>query len=145
VSFRLWNRCIVGMNGCWVFTGYKNPKGYGRIDVNSKPVYAHRLAFELAFGPIPDGLWVLHRCDNPSCCNPEHLWLGTNNDNIRDMLRKDRSLKGVRHPQVKLTQQDVTTIRELYAVGMVTQTALSEQFGVSRRNIYCILRGKTWR
>lgn len=89
LSERFWER--VDKSGeCWVYTGYTNPKGYGVVGLESGNKFAHRVAWELTNGLIPDGLWVLHRCDNPPCVRPEHLWLGDNTDNQRDSVRKGR-------------------------------------------------------
>lgn len=90
---RLWRRVERRPDGCWVFTGYQTKKGYGKIHRgpgSRELVRVHRAAWEVTYGPIPEGLFVLHHCDNPPCCNPEHLFLGTNSDNMRDMVAKGR-------------------------------------------------------
>jgi hypothetical protein len=76
---------------CWEWTGYRHEEGYGVFTVNSKQKKAHRLTWEFVFSPIPDGLEVCHKCDNPPCCNPSHLFLGTHVDNISDMINKGRA------------------------------------------------------
>src|SRR5665811_1223275 len=90
-----------GGPACWEWTGYKNGKGYGVINLQGQRVLAHRMAWELKNGPVPDGLFVLHRCDNPPCCNLKHLWLGTKADNNNDMTtkgrRRDTGAPGVRN------------------------------------------------
>lgn len=91
LSHRFWSK--VDKSGeCWLWKSSRGPKGYGQFTVKrgSNPVLTHRLAWELTSGPIEGGLFVLHRCDNPPCCNPEHLFLGTNADNVRDMMSKGR-------------------------------------------------------
>ena len=80
-----------GVNGCVEWTGHVDRKGYGRVSIEGRQVFAHRVAWELAHGPIPDGLCVLHHCDNPPCCNPAHLFLGTIRDNNLDMSAKGRN------------------------------------------------------
>lgn len=80
-------------NGCVEWVGHRDPKGYGRASSGFGEVLAHRISYIMHNGPIPEGLHVLHRCDNPSCCNPRHLFLGTNLDNVNDRLRKGRSVK----------------------------------------------------
>ena len=76
--------------GCWIWNGGNNEKGYGMIQVGGKQIRAHRLSYELYVGAVPPGMLVCHSCDNPPCCNPKHLWLGTNADNQRDKLNKGR-------------------------------------------------------
>ncbi len=78
-------------NGCWEWLGYLDPKGYGTFGVNNKVFKAHRYSYLIHFGPIPEKLCVCHHCDNPQCCNPDHLFLGTHNDNMQDMIKKGRS------------------------------------------------------
>lgn len=92
LSERFWARVVKG-DGCWVWTGARNAQGYGRMTAGSRGagyLRAHRVSWELANGPVPKGLWVLHRCDNPPCVNPAHLWLGTRLDNMRDCSAKGR-------------------------------------------------------
>lgn len=76
--------------GCWIWTGSKNTGGHGQFTVCGKCITAHRVSYELYIGPIPEGMWVLHKCDNPPCQNPDHLFLGTRQDNVDDMVRKGR-------------------------------------------------------
>ena len=99
VEGRFKNRVAVTDNGCHVWTNGRNSKGYGTMKVNGKSVSAHRLAWEFANGTIPDGLCVLHKCDNPPCCNPDHLFLGTRKDNNDDRDAKGRNINhtGERH------------------------------------------------
>lgn len=86
---RFWNK-VDRSGDCWTWQGSRDRKGYGRVSVNQRPVLAHRFSWTLSHGPIPDGLCVLHKCDNPPCVNPEHLFLGTIADNNRDMVAKGR-------------------------------------------------------
>ena len=83
-------RVSIQENGCWEWTMSRTWKGYGQGHVNRKTGKAHRISYEAFIGPIPKGMHVLHECDNPPCCNPDHLWLGTNSDNIRDAVAKGR-------------------------------------------------------
>lgn len=89
---RLWAKVDKsgGPDACWLWTGHRNQKGYGKIGADRKTIGAHRGAWMVTNGPIPDGLFVLHRCDNPPCCNPAHLFVGTNADNMTDMAQKGR-------------------------------------------------------
>lgn len=91
---RLARRLIKAPSGCIEWTGYRSPAGYGKIRVGGKGILAHRFAWELVNGPIPPGMCVCHRCDNPPCCNVAHLWLGTQADNNADMYAKGRSASG---------------------------------------------------
>ena len=84
-----WKRVVMG-TGCWEWAGKRTSLGYGRLKVGPRYWYAHRRAWVLAKGPIPSGMRVCHRCDNPSCVRPDHLWLGTQTDNVRDMMTKGR-------------------------------------------------------
>ena len=102
---------------------------------------AHRLAYEFTYGPIPSKMHVCHRCDNPPCCNPEHLFLGTAKDNARDMVDKGRFVNN----SLKLTPEQVAAIRAEYAAGGVTQEALAKRYGVTRGNIGMIIRGVNWK
>lgn len=130
---------------CWQWLSYKDNNGYGRINYGGKPFLAHRLSYMLKFGDIPDGRVVCHRCDNPECTNPEHLFLGTQADNVTDMHNKGRAnkrgLKGSAHNQARLTEGDVRAIRG----SELSCAELADKFKMSRTNIYDILNGKTWR
>lgn len=105
---------------CWPWQGYRNKRGYGCLTIggrNGRAVHTHRLAWELNFGSIPDGLCVLHKCDNPPCCNPNHLFLGTDADNVADKVKKGRQARGEHHGQSTLTTELVLQIRKLHADG----------------------------
>lgn len=134
--------------GCWHWTGATKGNGYGSFGVSRgswrRVVYAHRWAYEYFIGPIPEGLFVCHRCDVRSCVNPEHLFLGTHADNMADMAAKGRSLRGKRHNMARLSDADVLEIRHLWAVGGTTQVELGKQFGVDKRDISAIVRGLIW-
>jgi hypothetical protein len=134
---------------CWEWQGCRTPKGYGRI-MSPPPEYrslqAHRVAWEAHHAqPIPLELQVLHRCDNPACVNPAHLFLGTNEDNRADMVAKNRQCKGQAHSNSRLTEAQVSDIRKRYAVGIANQYQLAEQFGVSQQLISGIVLRKRWR
>lgn len=122
--------------GCLVYTGLRTRKGYGYVWFDGKNVFTHRLAWQLANGPIPRGLCVLHRCDNRACCKPEHLFLGTLADNNRDMASKARG-------RAKLTPQQVREIRTRYASGE-SSNALAEEFGVAQSTTRHIVTGRSW-
>lgn len=126
--------------GCWEWTAARTAAGYGVIRKGPRNQYAHRLAYELMNGPIADGLCVCHRCDNPPCINPKHLFLGTKEDNSRDMAAKGRS--GGRPS--KLTPDQVREIRALADGGMIHRE-IGVRYGMTRRGIGSIVLRKTWR
>lgn len=151
-----------GASACWPWTGKPIVgTGYGRVRVGEgRSARAHRVAYMLACGPIPDGLDVLHRCDNRTCCNPEHLFTGTNGDNNRDRASKGRSATGKRsgrhtHPeryentrgeQHHLAVLNDTAVQEIRAAGPdANQSLLARRYGVSRTTIRNVLRGVTWK
>jgi len=142
-----WSHVTSGkLDECWEWQGPKVGNGYGRARIAGKsPEYAHRLSYMLHYGPIPDGMYVCHHCDNPICVNPHHLFLGTALDNSADKSRKERHPRGDRSVVSKLTWDTVRTIRHLYATGTHSQSALGRRFGVSSSTIRFIVHGKTWK
>lgn len=137
-------------NGCWTWTGPRNGNGYGTFG----PGRAHRVAWELVNGPIPDGLCVLHRCDNPPCVRPDHLWVGTRSENTQDMLQKgrhgawrhpERVARGERNSGARLTLEQVRAIRAEYATGTTSWTRLALKYGISKRAIGRVVQGTHWR
>lgn len=120
---------------------------YGQLRAKSRNYVAHRLAYELKVGPIPEGLVVCHHCDNPACFRPSHLFAGTMLDNMQDCARKGRSNhpkeRGEAAMNVKLKEVDVLRIRQMHSSG-VTQTALARAFRVTQANIWHIVKRKTW-
>jgi len=133
---------------CIVWTGAVNVTGYGRVRRDGRAWLAHRLAYKLAHGHLPTDLCVLHRCDNPPCCNPEHLFLGTRTDNSADMMEKGRHrnghMPGGKNPNAKLSEDDVVEVRRLLTLGH-THRAIGNRFGVDRSTITAINRGKHWK
>jgi len=130
-------------NGCWIWTSARTPTGYGSIWVGSN-ARAHRVSWELHRGPIPVGLHVLHRCDVPLCVRPEHLFLGTHNENMADMVAKGRYvvMRGATNGMAKLTADDVRAIRRRWPGE--TYLALGRAFGVTKATVGSIIRGRTW-
>lgn len=119
--------------------------GYGAYTiVHGQQVAAHRHAYVLAYGEIPDGMYVLHKCDTPRCVNPDHLFLGTNDDNMHDMVLKRRSALGERNPRGKLFPEQVLEIRRLCEEG-VPQKKLAERFGVNVLAVNRVVRRASWR
>lgn len=135
------------LGGCWIWRGDRDSRNYGRIrdfrKGHERSIGAHRVAYQLTHGQIPDRLVVCHRCDNPPCVNPAHLFLGTMKDNQSDMARKGRSARGERQGGAKLSEQDIPRIRELYAAGS-TQREVAQAFGVSQGTISLIVKGAVW-
>jgi hypothetical protein len=134
-------------DGCWIWTGGKTSRGYGSISVNNVNFRVHRVAYELFVGKIPEGMVVMHTCDVPVCVRPDHLLIGTDADNVRDMDAKGRRgiTKGESVFGAKLTEAKVLEIRKLYAAGGVSHRKLAEQFGVNTTAIGLIVTRKTWR
>jgi len=133
-------------SGCWIWTGAKLPSGYGQIKIPGarKQVYAHRLAWMLHRGEVPQKMRVLHKCDNPTCVNPEHLFLGSSRDNMQDMKRKGRHLYGERNVEAKLKTEQVERIKTLLAGSEFTQLELAKMYSVSPMTISRIARGERW-
>ena len=133
---------------CFVWTGHKNKKGYGLIwdQDRRKQITTHRVAWEIANGPIPEGICVLHHCDNPSCVRSDHLFLGTNLDNVKDKMAKGRQqrLKGETNPFSKLTDEIIVQARTMYSRGDISYREIGEHFGVSLWTIGMAIRKKTW-
>lgn len=137
---RLWRRTVPGPGGCIEFAGYINTTGYGQImGDDGRLVGAHRAAWALVNGPIPLGLVVCHRCDNRRCVNVEHLFLGTQADNVRDAQSKGRVARGERLPHTRLTDDDVRFIRRQEGF---TARELAARFGVTARYINAVARGE---
>lgn len=132
-------------NGCMMWNGAKTMRGYGTLSWNKKSMtLAHRLSYELHKGLIPPGMCVCHSCDNPSCVNPEHLWLGSLIDNNQDMVNKNRhALKKGMRLYSKLTEDQVRDIRTQILNG-ITMVELSKKYNVSDRTINDINSGKLW-
>lgn len=128
-----------GPDACWPWLASCFWHGYGKFAKNQRLHYAHRFAYELANGPIPDGMFVCHTCDNRKCVNPAHLFLGTHTDNMRDAARKKR-LPG----PTRLTWPKVRAIRDAYATGQSTQETLAQQYGVGPSTIRRIVQRRIW-
>lgn len=146
-------RLAFGTTECWHWVGSRSEIGYGmfasaRDTYGCPEIVAHRIAWHLWNGPIPDGLKVLHRCDVRSCVRPEHLFLGTQADNVADMIAKGRDrrnpLRGERNHRSRLTDALVRAIRAEARAGAVTQRALAAKYGVSPMTVSRAVRGESW-
>lgn len=128
---------------CWPWMATKNGVGYGKftLGVNNK-VLAHRYSYEAANGPIPDGVLVCHKCDNPQCVNPAHLFLGTHKDNMEDAVRKGRQARGARLPQTKLTDAQVLEAIELARSKPRNNERVAKMYGISGEHLGALMRGK---
>lgn len=163
---RLWSRIRIE-GECWVWTGHRLPRGYGKIRWNGTEVYVHRLAYTLVVGPLQDGQLACHHCDNPPCVSADadpdvsHLFAGSNADNLADAAQKGRMRSGDQHglrlhPEAvraprgerngtaRLTEDQVREIRTRYAAGGVSIPKLSQEFGVSRTQIHSIIHRRKW-
>lgn len=143
---RLWSRMVKSENGCWMWTGVlRDPKGYGAIVSNGRRLRAHRVAWQLTHGPIPEGMCACHHCDTPACINPDHLFLGTNGDNNRDRNAKGRTYmpRSEQIPNAKLTDVLVAEIKARLRNGE-PHSRLAPDYGVSRQTISAIACGRRW-
>jgi hypothetical protein len=148
---RFYRRVVFGLSECWYWRDVR-PGGYGSCHLLGE-VFAHRVSWRLHSGEIPEGLHVLHRCDVRNCVNPDHLFLGTKQDNARDMVAKGRQPRGFKkpnhmqrgelHPRAKLSSADVADVRSALANGE-SGAAIARRYGVSRGAIYHIANGRNW-
>lgn len=145
-----WSRVRKSKDGCWLWTLSQSTHGYGQQWHAGKIWRCHRLAWVLTHGPIPKGQCVCHRCDNPLCVRIDHLFLGTQRENLRDMLKKGRRRPrsigqwiGSRNVRAKLTENDVRAIRSEYAAGSSLRK-LSAKFGIAHTAIASVLHRRTW-
>ncbi len=145
LAVRFWAK-VVKTPACWLWQAGGDPYGViGRGGKGAGQVYVHRLSWELHYGPVPPDLCVCHQCDTPLCVNPEHLFLGTHEDNQRDKVEKRRHGHGETHHMVALGAAQVIEMRRLWADGGLTQAQIAERFQTTKGNVSQIVRGKRWR
>ncbi|MFA5187096.1 MAG: HNH endonuclease [Patescibacteria group bacterium] len=139
-----------GPDDCWEWTGAKNKKGYGLFRYTPRNglagTLAHRFVYEIEREPIPFGeFFILHRCNNPGCVNPAHLFMANHEERVRHMSLTGRRARGERHGLSKFTAEQVIEIRALYAAGGISQRELADRHGVCQKTIGEIINGKTWK
>lgn len=173
LATRFWAHVTRGER-CWEWQLHRTPNGYGQVKAHGRTTTAHRVAWELTYGPIPDGLFVCHHCDNRTCCRPDHLFLGTCQDNHDDAKRKGRTLTGDRHPfrlhpelvprgdahhshqhpeknprgshhgNTTLTEEVVLEIRRLFATGSVKRRVILAAYPTGTSTYYRIIKRLSW-
>lgn len=149
-SERFWKKVDrSGPDDCWEWKGAKANFGYGEHIISNRKVRAHRVAWELTKGTIPIGLCILHKCDNPPCCNPNHLFVGTRADNSDDKIAKGRYRHGIargeHHGQAILCEEDVLYIRATYNHNTCSQRSLATKFNVTVGTISAIVHRRLWK
>lgn len=136
---RFWLR-VDKTDDCWVWIGFRNRDGYGRAPFGGVTHMAHRLSWILHFGPIPPKKLICHRCDVPACVRPDHLFVGTQLDNMIDMARKGRGPRSI----PVMTDDVVRAIRSDYVPGVVTQKQIAAKYGVTTKRVYSIVTRRAW-
>ena len=141
-----YNKMVVKKDGCWDWKGFIRPDGYVRISCGTKAIGAHIVSWMIHKGDIPSGIHVLHKCDFPTCTNPEHLFLGTHADNMADMIRKGRfvAVKGEDQGQAILTNELVLEIKELLLLGVKCKR-IADDLGYARYSVYDINMDRSWK
>jgi len=144
---RFWNKVVKRTNGCWEWTASIAWNGYGRFKYAGKMALAHRVSYILKYGPVPDGMMVCHTCDNRKCVNPDHLFLGSHQDNMDDMVTKGRGATKdqtrAKNGNAKLSENDVMTIKGRLEQGD-KNTHIAKDFGVHHSTISAIKRSVSW-
>lgn len=136
-----WNKvAITSKEECWLWLGCKNKRGYGSVRINYLMLRANRVSYFIANGPFLDSLLICHRCDNPQCVNPNHLFSGTHTQNVRDMIEKGRD-----EYQSGLNPDKIRSIRALYSSGTRTMQSICDQFGIAMGTCSFIINRKTWK
>lgn len=140
---RFWSK-VKKTDGCWEWTGSINNKGYGNVRIYNKLWLPHRVSYIISCGEIPENMHVCHRCDNPKCVTPKHLFLGSAKQNAADKVTKNRQSKGVTHGGHKLSEKEVKEIRKLYLGGGESHRSLAAKYNVTYGLISYILHYKIW-
>ena len=145
VKERLFSKTKPTTAGCLQYTGKITKDGYGTIKIAGKSISAHRASYQSVYGSIPAGLYVCHKCDNPLCINPFHLFAATHRENMADMRRKGRSRVGEKNHKVKLSESEVIEIRTRYSQGNVTQIRLAQEYGIGETQVWRIIHNIKWK
>lgn len=145
IKTRIHNLTFYSPDGCWIWLGYLNTRGYGLVKFNGLACLAHRVNYELFKGNIPDGMQACHHCDNRACINPDHIFIGTALDNAKDMVRKGRSPNnlGEKNPNAIVTGDQVIEIRALK--GKKTYKEIGNMYGISRHYAWNLANRKSWK
>lgn len=144
VSGRFWSK-VDKTDECWVWAAYTSDAGYGFFRLDGHSIPAHRYAYEEYYGTVvPSHLFVCHHCDNPPCVRPDHLFLGTTQENTADKVAKGRQSLGEKHGRAKITENDVRVIRRLYKEGGVSQAKLAARFGITQIQVSHICLHRAW-
>lgn len=141
---RFWKK-IEKSEGCWKWKACIHSNGYGGFTILRKEMPPHRLSWILHKGSIPKDHWVLHKCDNRTCSNPEHLFLGDVRDNVSDSIAKGRHTKGIVQGLHKVTEEQVKEIRKKYMPYSYSMYTLAKEYGISVSEIHTIVHRKTWK
>lgn len=142
----MFQRFMDKVNSDWQWTAGKHREGYGEFCIDGKEVYAHRVSYELFVGPIPEGMDILHSCDDPGCVNPEHLHPGTHSANMHEMSERKRIPSGEKHNLSKMTQVQVNKIREDWNNNKIKSIReCAEEYSVNYTTIWNIIYNKTWK
>lgn len=146
-AFRFWSRVVPSDTGCWEWAGPKDRRGYGLFPYHRTYYRAHRFMHLLVTGNIPDGAFACHRCDNPGCVNPAHLFIGTAMDNAIDREQKGRGrrLVGIEHPRAKFSAETIGAVRRTYIPWRHGYVKTGRLFGMSAGNVQRIIEGRIWR
>jgi hypothetical protein len=149
---RMKNKIIIDENGCWVWQGAKSHNGYGKISFEGKARFAHRVSWQLENGrAVRENYFICHRCDNPPCVNPDHLFEGTREENMMDSARKRRHRLhrnpelncGLNHPRSKVTPEMAKEMIKLYSDGF-TQDQIAKKLNIAQTRVSVVVRGVHW-
>lgn len=158
VEERFWSK-VDKTGNCWLWTANSDRRGYGKFSLQCHTYRSHRVAYQIAVGPVPDEMLILHKCDTPACVNPDHLYVGTHQMNMKDRQNKGRAAYGKRNgmsthpetilrreasPRAKITMAIADSIRKDHAEGFKSHQKLGAKYGIKKSQVHNILTGKQW-